>query len=264
MSNYKLCNGCKDIKIDKHNQIYSIIKSDSYKSEHLIPIFNNKNSGTDKTHISLGKTYANCLIHYFSSQDKHQNTFEQKNVSYQNSINSGLKKLDNKGDAILHLNCPQHYIEKGKAYMSHIHILVSNKNMTEWHKKIITINVLCCINKSLVKSHLKANDRLFISALTPDDHENIAISNSFNLYYKDAIKMTPKQIQNKIKEMLDKHTKFSKYVKKNKIEFMNIPICIYCYNKDCSAGHQLANQIYRAGFTNIIDYKGGTLDWNKK
>ena len=58
--------------------------------------------------------------------------------------------------------------------------------------------------------------------------------------------------------------KFNIYINKHKISFLDIPICVYCYDTTCSAGHELANELYRVGFTNIIDYKGGIVDWDNK
>ena len=35
------------------------------------------------------------------------------------------------------------------------------------------------------------------------------------------------------------------------------------YDKKCSAGHQLGNTLVKNGFTNVIDYSGGIVDWEK-
>ena len=47
------------------------------------------------------------------------------------------------------------------------------------------------------------------------------------------------------------------------VKVFETPICAYCYNEGCTAGHQLINELYRAGFTNVIDYKGGIQEWDK-
>ena len=264
MNNYKICPSCKDIKTDSHHNLYSIVKKNCTKLESNIPLFSNQIEGKQKVHIDLGKQYANCLIYFYSSQKKYDNNFVKMEDSYQNSSNNGLKKLDMNGQAILNLDCPQHYIENKKAYMSHIHVLVSDKNMTKWHNKLISYSVLCKIPINILKQHLKKKDRIVINALSSEYYEKSHIPSSFNLYYKDAKKMTPKEIQSKVKEMVNNHSDFSKYIKKHKIPFLEIPICVYCYNNTCSAGHQLANELYRAGFTNVIDYPGGITEWDQK
>ena len=261
MSNYKLCPSCKDVKTDKHHQLYSVVNMDCTKSGDTIPLFDKQTSGGEKVHIILGKQHANCLIYYFASQKKSENGFVPQEKSYQNASNNGLKKLDMNGEAIITLDCPQHYQEGGKSYMSHVHILVSDKNMTSWKKKLISINVLCDVSKKILKQHIKNNDRLIINALPSEYHEKASIPSSFNLVYKDSKKMSVNEIQKKVKAMVKEHTKFNRYITKHKISFMDIPLCVYCYDRGCSAGHQLANDLYRAGFTNVIDYKSGISGW---
>jgi hypothetical protein len=264
MSDYKLCPSCTNVKVNKDNQIYSIDTKKILNTHQFIPLFNNKDNGDEKLIVKLGKQYANCLIYYYSSRDKQQQHFEHRDMSYQNSSNIGLKKLDDNGDVILYLNCPQHYIEHGKSYMSHIHIIVSNKNMTTWSNKLITFNVLCNIKKSILKQHIKTSDRLIINALPEDYHKKSSIPTSYNIYYKDAKKMNTSQLKTKIKQLVKDNKKFNIYINKHKISFLDIPICVYCYDTTCSAGHELANELYRVGFTNIIDYKGGIVDWDNK
>ena len=265
MNNYKLCPSCKNIKTDSQHNLYSIDKVKDKDLEEYLPLFNEQLSDTyQKLKIDLGKQYSNCLIYYYSSETKSSEKAIKHNVSYKNTNNFGLKKLDMEGKAILKLDCPQHYKEGKNSYMSHVHILISDKNMTEWKDKQITYSVLCKIPMNILKQHLKKKDRIVINALSSDYYEKSHIPSSFNLYYKDAKKMTPKEIQSKVKEMVNNHSDFSKYIKKHKIPFLEIPICAYCYNNTCSAGHQLANELYRAGFTNVIDYPGGITEWDQK
>lgn len=264
MNKYNLCPSCKKVKTDIHHNLYSVVSKDCNALKSSIPFFNEQNEGSQKIHINLGKKNANCLIHYYSSQKQYDNKFVNVEDSYQNSANKGLKKLDNNGEAILKLDCPQHYIENKKSYMSHVHILVSDKNMTQWKNKLITYSVLCKIPIQILKKHLRNDDRLVINALSDEYHTKSHIPKSFNLYYKDAKKMTPNEIQNKVKEMITDYPKYNTYVKKHKINFLDIPICVYCYSYTCSAGHQLANELYRAGFTNVIDYQNGITEWDSK
>lgn len=261
MSNYKLCPSCKDVKTDKNHQLYSVVNMDCSKSGDKIPLFDKQTSGGEKVHVSLGKQHANCLIYYYASQKKSEGGFVPQEKSYQNTSNNGLKKLDMNGNAVITLDCPQHYKEGGKTYMSHVHILVSDKNMTSWKNKLISINVLCDVSKKVLKQHIKNSDRLIINALPREYHEKASIPSSFNLVYKETKKMSVDEIKKAVKSMIKEHTKFNNYITKHKISFMDIPICVYCYDRSCSAGHQLANDLYRAGFTNIIDYKDGIMGW---
>jgi len=261
MSNYKLCPSCKDVKTDKDHQLYSVVNKDCSKTGENIPLFDKQTTGNEKVHVNLGKQHANCLIYYFASQKKNEEGFVHLPKSYQNTSNNGLKKLDMNGSAIITLDCPQHYQENGKSYMSHVHILVSDKNMTSWKNKLISIGVHCNVSKKILKQHIKNNDLLILNALSNEYYENASIPSSYNLFYKDMKKMSVNEIQKKVKDIVKLHTKFNKYITKHKLSFMDIPICVYCYDKGCPAGRELANELYRAGFTNVIDYKEGIMGW---
>ena len=50
-------------------------------------------------------------------------------------------------------------------------------------------------------------------------------------------------------------------MKANDLQLTEVPIIVYCYDKECDAGHHLANELFRAGFTNVIDYKEGILGY---
>ena len=264
MSNYKLCPSCSNVKTDKNHNLYSVDKVKDKELEEYLPLFNEQLSDTyQKLKIDLGKQYANCLIYYYSSETKSSEKPLKHSASYEKTKNFGLKKLDMEGKAILKLHCPQHYKEGKNSYMSHVHILISDKNMTQWKDKQITYSVICVIPVNIVKKHLRAKDRLIINALSSEYHEKSHIPSSFNLYYKDAKKMTPKTIQTLVKDMINEHPQFKSYLAKHKIPLFETPICAYCYNEGCTAGHQLINELYRAGFTNVIDYKGGIQEWDK-
>ena len=108
---------------------------------------------------------------------------------------------------------------------------------------------------------MKLEDRIIINALPKEYYEQMKIPKSFNLYYKDAKKMTVLQIKNTIKKMISQHKCIQKIIKDTKLQLIEVPIIVYCYDKECDAGHHLANELFRAGFTNIIDYKEGILGY---
>ena len=181
--------------------------------------------------------------------------------SYIDSMNNGLMKLDNSGKCRVSVNCPQPYKDKGISYMSHIHMLVSDKKMTRWNKGIYTQNVLCEINKKNLIHHMQRKDRLVINALSSDYHNKAHIPNSYNLFYKEAKTLGKNQIHNKVRRMIKEEPNIQKIIKKNKLKITEVPIIVYCYDKHCDAGHQLANELFKAGYTNVIDYLDGTLGY---
>ena len=256
-----LCSTCNVIKEDKNHNLFSENKEDLSHFPGYIPLFNKK--GSETILLELGKKHSNRLIYYISSHTRNSNLLLKYPDSYKNSDNYGLAKLDMNGKVKLSINCPQAYKEKGISYVSHIHILVSNKAMNSWQNDFITVSVICKIDKSLVKKHLKKKDRLIINALSKEYFDKSHIPTSFNLFYKQASKMSSTNIKSLIKEMINNHKDLQKYIKKNKIPLLDTPIIVYCYDKKCSAGHQLGNTLVKNGFTNVIDYSGGIVDWEK-
>lgn len=256
-----LCSTCTVIKEDKYRNLFSDNKEDLTDFPGIIPGFNTK--GTEQILLELGKKYSNRLIYFISSDTRNNNLLLKYPDSYKNSKNFGLAKLDMNGKVKLSINCPQPYKEKGISYASHIHILISNKAMNSWLDNFITVSVICKVDKSIVKKHLKNKDRLIINALPKEYFDKSHIPTSFNIYYKEAKKLSSRKIKDLVKEMIDSHKDLQKYIKKNKIPLLDTPILVYCYDKKCSAGHQLGNILIQNGFTNIIDYSSGIVDWMK-
>lgn len=262
MSKSKVCKSCNKIQINKDlDQLYSTNKLE-FMNEHykLIPILG-RNKGNQEMMIDLGRKNAYRLIYYFASYNKVENIAVDEEKAYSQSKNIGLLKLDMNGKTKMILDCPQPYKDGNNYYISHVHILVSNKNMTEWNNTAITIPVICKIKKNDVKKHLRKKDRLIINALPEDYYNKVHIPTSFNLFYKDAMKMTKKQIQTRVTNMIKQSNDLYKYKLKHKLTYLNFPIIVYCHDASCSAGHHLCNELIKSGFTNVIDYADGIVDW---
>ena len=135
---------------------------------HHLPILG-RESGTQEVRINLGKKHGNCLIYYFHQMIKNSVLQGKYPSSYKNSTNNGLAKLDKNGKCIVKLDCPIPYTDtdfskKSKqTYMSHIHMLVSDKKMTKWNTNLYTQNVLCNIDKKQLKTTIKNRNRLIIT-----------------------------------------------------------------------------------------------------
>ena len=257
---YKICSTCTEVKKTNSQNIYSLNNENWKMFPENIPILG-RTHGTQKELIDIGKQYSNCLLYYFASRQKDTDKIIEFPKAYQNSNNNGLVKLDANGKAYVHLDCPQPYKEDGVSYLSHFHFIVSNKTMTQWSHKLGTQAIICKVDKKEVKRHLKNCDRLIINALPESYFLQNHIKTSANLYYKEAEKMTIVEIKENIKQMIKQNKPFGDYLKKHKIPLEDTPILVYCYDAKCSAGVRLANELARAGFTNIIDYKNGMLGW---
>ena len=261
----KLCDTCLKVKVVDGNLMSK--NNESWKMfPHHLPVLGRK-SGSQTANINLGKKNANCLVYYFGSKTSNSILQGKYPDSYQDSTNNGLVKLDNKGKACIKLDCPMPYKDSNfnktgkQTYMSHIHMLVSNSSMTKWNDKLYTQNVLCEITKKQLKHSLNNSNRLVINALSPEYHEKKSIDGSDNLYYKKAKKMSNSEIKKKVMNMLNKNTDVASFMVKHKLKLYELPIAVYCYSKTCDAGHQLALELFRAGFTNVVDYPGGIIEW---
>ena len=254
---YRLCDTCNDIKIVNGNIMYH--NNEQWKHfPHNLPVLGRKN-GVLKTTIDLGKKKKNRLVYYFASKDKFTNKNLEYPDAYDKSPNNGLVFLDAEGKACVYLDCPQPYKEQGVSYMSHIHLLVSDPKMKQWEDNLITQGILCKITRNKVASHVYNQDHLLINALSADYHNKFHIPTSFNLYYRNAKKMTVGKIVKCVEKMALAHPHMKKLLKKMTVQ--ELPIVVYCYDKACSAGADLANELFRAGFTNVVDYAGGIIEW---
>jgi hypothetical protein len=256
---YKLCDTCENVQ-KKGLNLFSENEEEWNNFPHHLPILGERH-GSQNIDIDMGQKHGNCLIYWWGSRTMFENLNLEYPDSYINSMNSGLIKLNSSGKCSISVNCPQPYKDKGVSYMSHIHILVSDKKMTRWNKGIYTQNVLCEINKKNLIHHIQKKDRIIINALSCEYHNKAHIPNSHNLYYKEAKKLSIAQIHNRIRKMIKDEPKIQQIIKKNKLKITEVPIIVYCYDNKCDAGHQLANELFRAGYTNVIDYLDGTLGY---
>jgi len=256
---YKLCDTCNNVEMRGLN-LFTENDESWTNFPHPLPILGSK-EGSQSIEIDMGKRYSNCLIYYWGSREMFNNLNLEFPDSYVNSMNNGLMKLDGNGKCNVNINCPQPYKSKGISYISHIHILVSDKKMSKWNKNIFTQNILCNITKKNLLHHMQNNDRLIINALDSNYYNKLNIPNSYNLYHKDASKMSKTQINNAIKKMIKSNSSIQSLIKKNNLKLTEVPIVVYCYDNQCDAGHILANALFKHGYTNIIDYKDGILGY---
>jgi len=260
---YKLCDTCINVE-KKGLNLFTENDEKWVNFPHPLPILGLR-EGTQELEIDVGKKYANHLIYYWGSKDMFNNLNLEYPDSYINSMNNGLMRLDNNGKCLVNVDCPQPYKDQGISYMSHIHILVSDKKMTKWNTNIFTQNVLCNITKRNLHHHLQKKDRLVINALSKDYYNKTHIPGSFNLHYKEAEQMSEVQLNNSIKHMIKSHKPIQTLIKKNKLKLTEVPIIVYCYDKHCDAGHMLANALFKNGYTNVIDYGDGIMGYmNRK
>lgn len=148
----RLCYSCRKIS-KKDGHLYAVSKLTKHDLEILrknapSPSSSNthKKSSTQIINFHLGKTQAGRKVFYYAANPKDCKGVNH-NVAYRNLKNSGVTTVNKEGKVILKIKCPQSYFEKGKRFMKHIHLVVSNKQRTDWVNKLVTIGVLCKVKR---------------------------------------------------------------------------------------------------------------------
>ena len=267
----RLCNTCLTVKKVDGNLLSK--NTESWKDfPHHLPVLG-RTSGSQTVNINLGKKHSNALIYYFAASNKNSVLHGKYPKSYENSTNSGLAKLDKKGCCQVKLDCPMSYTDTNfkntgkQSYMSHIHILVSNKEMTQWLDKLMTQNILCQISKKEVQQSVKNRDRLFLNAIALEPKYTllkyiIPGSLVFRSKWAKTMGVTElKEVVLRYIKVLKTHSELKGYIRQKNIKLEDVPITTFCYSKNCSESHDLAMELFRAGFTNVTEYKDSMTDW---
>lgn len=219
--------------------------------------------------VKLGKKNANRMVLYYAADSNIKKNCKNceipdANQAYGNFENGGIAKLDSEGNGILKIKCPQAYQEEKKTYPAHVHFILSNAKNDKWVKKLLTQSVVCELKYEDVKKIVDAQCALIINSLPFEYYVRNRIPFSVPLDHNLVPdKLTKKHVVEYISLMLHHCPKIEKSVEKGKIELMDIPIVIYCYDATCDADTDLQKKLNKIGFTNIKVYPGGIMDWRK-
>lgn len=219
-----------------------------------------------KVNISMGDDFKNRYIYYYASKPNkdccHVKTWDK---AYDNFQNSGIAKFDKKGNAVLKIKRPQHYIEDNFTYFPHVHFLVSNKNNTKWNDKLYTKAVIIKIDKKELKRYINNRCHVILNALPYEYYVKNRIPNSLPLPHNlVGDKLDSKDIVSYLKKMIVHYPKIQQALKEKKLNIKQIPIVTYCWDKTCSASEHLMEKLWNMGFSNIIEYPDGIQGWLNK
>ena len=71
--------------------------------------------------------------------------------------------------------------------------------------------------------------------------------------------------EDKVSDFIEQHIKkypeLEELVKKEKLDIKDVPIITYCGGPECNASKNLAKHIMNAGYSNVVEYKGGIKEW---
>ena len=239
----KACFSCKE----------KPIKNGIYKA-HIQNFIEERVPKTDKYYHKKGSPSKeihglkpNSTIFYFGAQKRLLTSPLKKfEDAYGNLPNSGVTKVDSKGNARIFLQCPQIYISlSGKVYNRHIHFLYWNDKKKEWKKDLFTQPLICHVDNDFVEKH--RTKCIVIDALPKEYYDKKHIKGAFNLPYN--------------KTLTD--TTMKKIVKAKKMKESNkqVPIIVYCYNKDCDASEKLIKKLNKLGYYNIVEFENVIRGW---
>jgi len=224
------------------------MKNGYYKAELLSKFINylpktNKLCCDEKNQkIKMEKLKPNSKIFYFATKNRDfTKPIQMRSAAYNNLKNSGVVKVNSKGETTVHLKCPQVYRnDDGKVYHRHFHFIYWDAKNNQWDENLYTQKIICHVNEDFVKKYLKK--AILIDALPLDHYKEKHIKGAHSLPYNK--KWTEKDVE--------------KIVGKDKLK----PIIVYCWNKKCSAAHDVCVKLNSMGYYNVMHYENGISGWS--
>jgi len=198
------------------------------------------NEANQKIHMS--KLIPNTTIFYFATRTRDfAKPIQMRSSAYHKLENSGVVKVNSKGETTIHLKCPQVYRnDDGKVYHRHVHFIYWNDKNDTWGENLFTKKIICKIDENSVKKNLKK--AIIIDALPEKEYEEKHIKGSFSLPYNK--RWTEEDVL--------------KIVGKNKLK----PIIVYSWNKNCDASKKVCLKLNKMEFYNLVHYENGICKWS--
>jgi rhodanese-related sulfurtransferase len=206
-------------------------------------------------------TKENTWIFYWASLSNKELEINGPEEAYGDESNSGLVKTNKKGETTIILNCPQPYRVDGITYPRHVHYTTLTEDNV-WSFDIKTIVVYCHLDKEHMKKAIDSKDHIVINALSEESFDEKSIPDTVNLPVGTLnANNSDEKVKSFIDRVLKKYPELEDLVEKDKIDSKDIPIITYCVNKGCNASNELAKHIMNAGYSNVVEYPGGTEEW---
>lgn len=189
--------------------------------------------------IEVKNLKPNKTIFYFATNyNDFTKKIKNRSLAYGKLENSGVTSTDENGTAIIHINCPQLYMnDNKKVYSRHFHFLYWDNKEKSWNENLYTKPILCEIKKDEIKDIL-SNKIVFVDARLEEEYNKKHIPNTISMPYnkrwtKDSIM---EKIKTVIKDCSDKL----------------VPILIYCNNYE--DGIKLYTKLNKLGFYNTMHF----------
>jgi len=277
----EICASCLDFDMNK------IVKSkDSlspkwlYEKDHVRDFIGKNQSFTNKVpqkynvvmKVNIGMQHVGKKVLYWAAKEKttsHLHVNDAKSA-YGNFSNSGIVVVNNNGEVLLKLSCPQIYHtipsndSKPHTYYRHLHLVISNNAKNKWAKQIYTKIVVCRKDLKSSMKYLKSGECIFINALPSEYYGKDHIPNSYNLTHNQVKKMSQMALFTWLEEIVKLHyPKIYNALKNNTISIYEIPIITYCAHEKCNASELLIEELMKKGIVNVNEYSGGMKEYRK-
>ena len=276
-----ICASCYDFSIDKVIKSSSKFKPTWLKNfDYVSNFINNVTNFSEKKpksynvvlKINLGKQYAKKKILYWAATPQKDTSILLLDAkhAYSRFENSGIGNINNNGEVILKFMCPQPYrvqrtnSKKVRTFFRHLHFVISNNENNEWLPQIYTKIVVCKLDFNKAINLIRSNNYVIINALPSEYYGKDHIPNSYNLN-KDMIKkMTVKELENWVKDVVELHyPKINNLIKNKKLEIYELPLLFYCAHSKCNASDLAIKEIMKKGFVNVQEFSGGIEEYRK-
>jgi len=203
--------------------------------------------------LNMGKIYRNRWIYYWASTKSSTYIIKKAPDAYgKKYMNKGITKSDKKGKIIFRLECPQPYKIDNKTIYPHIHFMISNKKNEDWLSKIYTVDIFCKINKKELKRAKKRKSHIIIN-IKKNKIEKKEDKGIMNIYYKEILEMTEKEIELEIEKNINLVNKrIKKLINKNKLSIKDIPIIIISKKKKIL--DDIEEKFYKLKYSKIYEY----------
>ena len=277
----EICASCLDFDMNK------IVKSKDSLSpkwlsekDHVRDFIGKNQSFTNKVpqkynvvmKVNIGMQHVGKKVLYWAAKEKttsHLHVNDAKSA-YGNFSNSGIVVVNNSGEVLLKLSCPQIYHtipsndSKPHTYYRHLHLVISNNAKNKWAKQIYTKIVVCRKDLKSSMKYLKSGECIFINALPSEYYGKDHIPNSYNLTHNQVKKMSQMALFTWLEEIVKLHyPKIYNALKNNTISIYEIPIITYCAHEKCNASELLIEELMKKGIVNVNEYSGGMKEYRK-
>lgn len=189
----------------------------------------------------------NTWLFYWAAKGRNylKTKYPPADVAYGSFKNCGLAYLDGEGKTTFKFKNPKPYEVDGIAYPPHLHFVALGQDKL-WNSKLHTYLITPDVDLKMFKILVKSQLYLVLNSM-PEGSGDDDIPGTDRLPYN-----TPKgQINNKILGLVsDDFMKYHKYL-------TDLPIIIYCQNRDCAASDLLIDKLRQLSYINIITFKGG-------